>query len=97
MHLVVFGLASGLMAGTTAPAVAQGIEIGSGGVHVETGRDRVSRGEAVGIARREGLRDVDDVSRRGPLWRIEGQDRRGSEMTVAVDARTGEVRRVSRE
>jgi uncharacterized membrane protein YkoI len=87
------------------PAMAQGIEFGPGGVRIDRGdedgryRDRsdaVSRGEAVRIAREEGLRDVDDVSRRGWRWIVDGSDRRGRDIRVTVDARSGNVLDVER-
>ena len=79
-----------------APATAQGIQIGPGGVRVDPGYRRggdadLSRGEAVRIARREGLVDVDDVGRRGSRFVVRGSDRRGDEITVVVDGRSGDV------
>ncbi|GBU17069.1 MULTISPECIES: PepSY domain-containing protein [Methylobacterium] len=79
------------------PAAAQGISIGPGGVRVDPGYrgDRgdadLTRGDAVRIARREGLVDVDNVGRRGPRFVVEGSDRRGNDITVVVDSRSGEV------
>ena len=94
-------LALGLT-GLAAPVAAQGIEIGPGGVRVDPGyRERgyrgprgdvdLSRGEAVRIARREGLVDVDGVDRRGPRIIVRGSDRRGDDMNVVVDGRSGDV------
>ena len=85
--------------GLTAPASAQGIQIGPGGVRVDPGyRDRgprddvdLSRGEAIRIARRQGLVDVDGVDRRGPRFIVRGSDRRGDDITVVVDSRSGDV------
>jgi hypothetical protein len=94
-----------LMAGLAAvPALSQGISIGPGGVRVDDGRryDRgppredLSRGEAIRIARREGLLDVDDVDRRGSRLIVRGQDRRGDDLTVVVDGITGDVLDVRR-
>lgn len=102
-QLIAGALAALLSAG--APAFAQGIEFGPGGVRIDRGdeggryRDRadfVSRGEAVRIARDEGLRDVDDVSRRGWRWIVDGNDRRGRDIRVTVDARSGNVIDVER-
>jgi hypothetical protein len=53
--------------------------------------DEVTRGEAVRIARRSGIVEVDEVIPAGPRWRIEGTDRRGRDMRVVIDRRTGEV------
>ncbi|WP_375464316.1 PepSY domain-containing protein [uncultured Methylobacterium sp.] len=82
--------------GLAMPASAQGIQIGPGGVRVDPGyrggRDAdLSRGEAVRIARREGLADVDNVDRRGPRIIVRGSDRRGDDITVVVDSRSGDV------
>ncbi|GJD43537.1 hypothetical protein AFCDBAGC_1389 [Methylobacterium cerastii] len=87
------------VAGLAAPASAQGIQIGPGGVRVDPGyrergpRDDVdlSRGEAIRIARRQGLTDVDNVDRRGPRIIVRGSDRRGDDITVVVDSRSGDV------
>ena len=85
--------------GVAAPASAQGIQIGPGGVRVDPGyRDRGprddidwSRGAAIRTARREGLADVDNVDRRGPRIIVRGSDRRGDDITVVVDSRSGDV------
>ncbi|HVL70649.1 MAG TPA: PepSY domain-containing protein [Beijerinckiaceae bacterium] len=53
--------------------------------------DEVTRGEAVRIARRNGMVEVDEVVQAGPRWRLEGTDRRGRDMRVVIDRRTGEV------
>jgi hypothetical protein len=88
-----------------APAYAQGIEFGPGGVRIDRGddygryRDRnelIGRRDAVRIARDEGMRDIDDVSRRGWRWIVDGSDRRGRDLRVIVDARSGNVLDVDR-
>jgi hypothetical protein len=90
-----------------APAVAQGISIGPGGVQVDPGyrrgfddrgppRSELTRGEAARIARREGLVDVDGVDRRGPRLIVRGSDRRGDDITVVLDSRSGDVLDVRR-
>ncbi|KQP76526.1 hypothetical protein ASF41_01675 [Methylobacterium sp. Leaf111] len=100
--LVALGL--GLSA---APAFAQGISIGPGGVQVDPGyrrgyddrgppRSELTRGEAARIARREGLVDVDGVDRRGPRLIVRGSDRRGDDISVVLDSRSGEVLDVRR-
>ncbi len=89
------------------PALAQGISIGPGGVQVDPGyrrgyddrgppRSELTRGEATRIARREGLVDVDTVDRRGPRLIVRGSDRRGDDITVVVDSRSGDVLDVRR-
>jgi hypothetical protein len=89
-----------LVAATSAPqAFAQSIEIGPDGVRLrEQSRERVyretsgiSERQAVRIARSEGLRDVDDVRRTRSRFVIEGTDRRGDDIRVDVDRRTGDV------
>ncbi|SFG26123.1 PepSY domain-containing protein [Methylobacterium gossipiicola] len=94
-----FAMALGLAA---APAFAQGISIGPGGVQVDPGyrrgyddrgppRSELTRGEATRIARREGLADVDGVERRGPRMIVRGSDRRGDDISVVIDSRSGDV------
>lgn len=97
-RLFVTGLAAGLVlgiGGAVAPASAQSVEFGPGGVRINPpGFERggeVSRREAVRIARSQGLREIDSVSRRGRLWSVEGLDRRGRDITVEVNARNGRV------
>lgn len=87
------------------PVIAQDILIGPAGVRVqEQVRDRrgpprddrrdrreISEREAVRIAKGEGVRDVDDVERTRRSFRIVGIDRRGRDIQVDVDRRTGDV------
>ena len=47
--------------------------------------------EAIRVARSEGLRDVDSVSRRGRTIRVAVGDRDGDDITVIIDARSGDV------
>ncbi|MFD2238359.1 PepSY domain-containing protein [Aureimonas populi] len=47
--------------------------------------------DAVRIARAEGVREVDTVSRNRSSYRVLGVDRRGDDIQVDVDRRTGEV------
>ncbi len=54
-------------------------------------RGEISEREAVRIARGEGLREVDDVSRTRSAYRVEGIDRRGDDIRVDVDRRDGSV------
>ncbi|KAB0682064.1 PepSY domain-containing protein [Aureimonas leprariae] len=86
-----------------APATAQGVTIGRDGVTLQdprdTGRARterstrgeVSEREAVRIARGQGLRDVDNVRSTRGSYRVEGTDRRGRDIDVVVDRRSGDV------
>jgi len=92
--------ATALIAITSAPqSFAQSIQIGPDGVRLqEPQRERIyrplseiSEREAVRIARSEGLRDVDDVRRTRSRFVVEGMDRRGNDIRVDVDRRTGDV------
>ncbi|KQT47523.1 hypothetical protein ASG43_10560 [Aureimonas sp. Leaf454] len=88
------------------PSMAQTLSIGPDGVRVleerpgrpdrperrdDRGRGEVSEREAVRIARGEGLREVEDVRRTRSSYRIEGLDRRGDDIRVDVDRRSGAV------
>jgi hypothetical protein len=87
-----------------APALAQNIQIGPDGVRImEQDRDRrgpprdrrdrrdVSEREAVRIARGEGVREVDDVRSSRRTFSVIGVDRRGRDIRVDIDRRSGEV------
>lgn len=85
---------------SVAPANAQSIEIGPNGIQVNPDGDRdhrpmrrheISERQAARIAYREGMRDVDDVSRRRNVIVVRGADRRGDDMRVVIDRRTGDV------
>lgn len=91
-----------LMAVTASPqAFAQSLEIGPDGLKLhQTDRSNepdsmrrrgIDDREAIRIARHEGLRHVDDVRRRGSTYVVDGTDRRGNDIRVSVDRRTGEV------
>lgn len=89
------------------PVLAQNIQIGPDGVRImEPRRDRDHRGppprfddrrrgiserEAVRIARGEGVRDVDNVREGRGSYRVYGTDRRGRDIRVEVDRRSGNV------
>lgn len=86
------------------PAFAQGIEIGRGGVRVvpdrpppdyerrdRRDRDFIGRRAAIRIARSEGLRDVDNVHEGRHSYVVDGTDRRGRDISVRIDAFTGQV------
>lgn len=79
------------------PAHAQSIEIGPRGIEVNPDmdrplrRERLSERQAARIARGEGMREVDSVSRRRNVYVVRGADRDGDDMRVVIDRRTGEV------
>ncbi|WP_046868441.1 PepSY domain-containing protein [Microvirga massiliensis] len=84
-------------------AQAQSVQIGPGGVRITPDRDhrhrgdwRISEREAVRIARRQGIVDVNRVARAGREWRVSGINRRGHSMRVIIDARSGRVLRTVR-
>jgi hypothetical protein len=95
--------ATALLALTASPQTfAQTLEIGPNGVRMhqpdtmnEPDRMRRDEGiderEAVRIARHEGLRQVDGVRRTRSAYVVQGTDRRGNDIRVDVDRRTGEV------
>ena len=78
---------------------AQSVEIGPNGLRlVEPDRDRperryseISERQAARIARSEGVRNVDDIRKTRSRYVVEGTDRRGNDISVSVDRRTGEV------
>lgn len=92
-----------LMGLTAVPQTfAQSLQIGPGGVRLvePERRERMDRRrevreiderQAVRIARSEGVRSVDEVKRTRSRYVIEGLDRRGNDIEVSVDRRTGEV------
>ncbi|WP_294644110.1 PepSY domain-containing protein [uncultured Aureimonas sp.] len=55
------------------------------------GPPSISERQAARIARSEGMREIDDVFRQRRTYRVEGADRQGDDMTVIIDARTGDV------
>lgn len=87
------------------PVLAQNIVIGPDGVRVmEPDRDRrgpprddrrdrreISEREAVRIARGEGVREVDDVRTSRRTYSVLGADRRGRDIRVDIDRRSGDV------
>ncbi|MEF2551522.1 PepSY domain-containing protein [Aurantimonas sp. A2-1-M11] len=54
-------------------------------------RREVSERDAVRIAKRQGMRRVDQVSRSRGAYRVEGGDRRDRRMRVEIDRRSGDV------
>jgi hypothetical protein len=81
--------------------VAQTIEFGPGGVRVGPGYDRrpppppryddgISEREAVRIARRQGVEEVDRVRPTPRGWVVGGTDRNGDDIRVVI-SRYGEV------
>ncbi|WP_294644109.1 PepSY domain-containing protein [uncultured Aureimonas sp.] len=105
-HLTIAVLAAATIA-SAVPAMAQGIEIGRDGVRlVDPNRDDMRRDDmrrddrrgreigerdAVRIARAEGVREVDDVRRTSRAYRVIGTDRRGDDIQVDIDRRSGDV------
>ena len=96
-------LAAVALLGTAAPTLAQGIEIGRDGVRLvdpnqqrdmrrddRRGRE-IGERDAVRIARSEGVREVDDVTRMRNSFRVVGTDRRGDDIQVDIDRRSGDV------
>ena len=89
------------LAGSTGPSPAEDARIRAGGIRVDPGvargvPQRIDRREAVSIARRLGMQDVNTVRRTGRQWRLRGVDRRGRSMRVVISSLTGEVLRLSR-
>jgi hypothetical protein len=97
--LVIIGAASLLTLTAVPQGFAQSLEIGPNGVRLREHRDDrmdrrmmgIDERQAVRIARHEGLRDVDNVRRMRSRFIVEGMDRRGNDIRVAVDRLTGEV------
>lgn len=96
-------LTAPVLPGHNSEAQAQSIQIGPGGVRVNPQpefrrepRWRVSEREAVRIAHRHGIDDVNRVVRADREWRVSGRSRRGGFIRVVIDARSGDVVRVVR-
>lgn len=51
----------------------------------------ITEREAIRIARSQGLRELDDVDRTRSTFRVVGEDRRGRDIRVTIDRRSGEV------
>ncbi|WP_426128736.1 PepSY domain-containing protein [Pararhizobium sp. PWRC1-1] len=97
--------AMSLCALTAAPAsFAQTVELGRDGIRIiepdsmnrrdnrdRNQRDEISERQAVRIARSEGVRTVDDVRRTRSRYVIQGLDRRGNDIEVSIDRRSGNV------
>jgi len=101
--LGIFFAAPHTIPGMSNTAQAQSVQIGPGGVRITPDRDhrhrgdwRISEREAVRIARRQGIVDVNRVARAGREWRVSGINRRGHSMRVIIDARSGRVLRTVR-
>ena len=54
-------------------------------------RHQISEHEAVRIAHRQGLRDVDSVRQNRDTYRVAGTDRRGDNIRVVIDRWSGDV------
>lgn len=100
--LSIFFAAPHTIPGMRDTAQAQSVQIGPGGVRITPDRNhrrgdwRISEREAVRIARRQGLVDVNRVARAGREWRVSGINRRGHRMRVIIDARSGRILRTVR-
>ena len=78
---------------------AQSIELGPNGLrlvepdreHPERQYSEINERQAARIARSEGVRNVDDIRKTRSRYVVEGTDRRGNDISVSVDRRTGEV------
>lgn len=57
--------------------------------------EMISQREAIRIARRNGLSEIDQARWSGNVWVIDGSDRRGDELRVEINAR-GEIVDVDR-
>ncbi|MBX9741162.1 MAG: hypothetical protein K2X62_13860 [Beijerinckiaceae bacterium] len=51
----------------------------------------IGEGEAISIARNNGMARVVRVTGGNNVWRLTGLDRRGYELRMVIDARTGRV------
>ena len=101
----VLGIIAAATLVTAAPSFAQGIQIGPDGVRIvepdrrderrgdrrEERRREIGERDAVRIARTEGVREVDSVRRGERSYRVLGVDRRGDDIQVDIDRRSGEV------
>ena len=54
-------------------------------------RREITEREAIRIARGQGLRELDDVDETRSTYRVVGEDRRGRDIRVTIDRRSGEV------
>lgn len=76
------------MALPVAPAQAGMIHFEHGGIYI--GKERhYDRKDAEHIARKNGMRRIDDIDRRGRDWVLRGRDRHWRPMRVIVDSRNG--------
>jgi len=101
---VIIGAAALMTLTAVPPTFAQSIQLGPNGVRLvepermdrrdrrdRDSRDEIGERQAVRIARSEGVRTVDEVRRTRSRYVIEGVDRRGNDIEVSVDRRTGDV------
>ena len=104
MRAFVFSAAAALclVVGVASPSHAQGFGIhvgpGGGGVYVNPGhRDRyddwdnwrVTRREAIRIARRNGMEDIFDVDRTRHHWIVRGRNWKGRRVSMRIDRHGG--------
>ncbi|MBO0904696.1 PepSY domain-containing protein [Jiella sonneratiae] len=57
-------------------------------------RDEISERDAIRIARRQGLHDVEAVTKTRSTYKVAGIDRRGNDIRVDIDRDSGAVIRV---
>ena len=101
---IIVGTTAMLVLTVSSQSFAQSLEIGPNGVRMhqqqpdlmlpqdEMRRDGgIGEREAIRIARHEGVRQVDDIRRTRSSFVVRGSDRRGNDIRVAVDRRTGDV------
>ena len=97
MRAFVFSAVAAIgLAFAATPASAQfGVYVGpgGGGVYVNPDRDydnwRISRSEAIRIARRNGMAEIWDVDRRGPYWIVRGENWRGRNVSMRIHRNGG--------
>jgi hypothetical protein len=76
----------------TSSANAQSVTIDRDGVRLDRRSHRVSRSEAVRIAKRNGMSRVRNTDLRGRYWVVTGESRRRRDiLRLTIDARTGRV------
>jgi hypothetical protein len=108
MKKTLAALAFASILGAAGSAGAQSIEFGPGGVRITPPgfeepyrhRDRsdygISERDAIRIARRNGVRQVEFVDRHRNSFEVAGRDRRDRRITVVVDRRDGDILDVDR-
>jgi hypothetical protein len=99
-------IASAALVTTGAAYAGVSIHLGPGGIYVDPhlydydnhhyNNDwGISSDDAVRIAKRHGVRHVDDVTRHRSSYEVSGTDRHDDDITVTVDRRDGRVLDIS--